>query len=312
VRTGPWLLLAILLLVALPSLPWRRLLDQTRRTDLAWIGTALLANWLILPLWAAEWRLLVPSPLRVGFARMFEVVSITAAILNSIPFFVGEASGFALLVARAGLSRGAALSVLAMDQLLVGFAKLITLGAAAMFAPLPNWLRGGLLTLVVATAGLSLILLPLAHRWRSVRDHLLATPGTLRRFLARAAGWGEHFDALRDVDRASRVALLSLLKKAAELLAVLAVQLAFGIEPSLGGGLLVVAALSITTMVPLAPANLGVYEATVFACYRFLGLTADASLGIAIVQHFCFLVPPIATGALTLTLRPLLPRKLPV
>jgi uncharacterized membrane protein YbhN (UPF0104 family) len=62
-------------------------------------------------------------------------------------------------------------------------------------------------------------------------------------------------------------------------------------------------------LLPVAPANLGVYEATVFAAYRFLGVSAEAAVGIAIVQHFAFLLPALVTGYVTLTLRQLLPRR---
>ena len=51
-------------------------------------------------------------------ATMFEVVSVTGAVLNTVPFFAGEATAVGLLVARAGLSAGATGSLLAMDQLL--------------------------------------------------------------------------------------------------------------------------------------------------------------------------------------------------
>ena len=58
----------------------------------------------------------------------------------------------------------------------------------------------------------------------------------------------------------------------------------------------------------MTPANVGVYEATVFAVYRYLGVPADAALAMAAVQHICFLIPTLGTGYVTMTLRQLLPR----
>lgn len=308
--TALWLTLTVALIVALPALPWRRALAQIERVEVVWLVAAVAANFAILPLWAAEWRLLVPGASRVAYGRMLEVVAVTAAVLNSVPFFAGEASGVALLIGRAGLSRGAALSVLAMDQLLVGLAKLSVLAAAALYAPLPTWLRTGILSLVLAVAAMLAVLLTLAHRWGSMRDRLLARPSRIREMAARVVAWGAHFDALREGSRVWRIALLAVAKKGAELLAILAVQLAFGVEPSMSAGLLVLAALAITTLLPVAPANLGVYEATVFAAYRFMGVPAETALGLAILQHLCFLLPALATGYLMLTLRQLLPRRL--
>jgi len=303
-----WVGLTIVLILTVPDLPWQRAVDHAKRVQAGWLAAAVLANLLILPLWAAEWRLLVPGAFRVGYARMFEVVSVTAAVLNSVPFFAGEASGVALLIGRAGLSRGAAFSVLAMDQLLVGLAKLALIAATALYVPLPGWIRGGILSLVGAVFALLAILLLLAHRWTHLRDQLLGRRSRIRELAARVMTWGAHFDALREPSRAWRLTALALAKKSAELLGVLAVQMAFGVEPTLAGALLVLAALSITTLLPVAPANLGVYEATVFAAYRFLGIPAESALGIAIVQHLCFLLPALATGYVLLTVRQLRPR----
>jgi hypothetical protein len=305
-----WVVLTVAVIAAVPGLPWQRAAEQVRRSELAWLVAAILANLLILPLWTAEWRLLAPGTVRVAYARMFEVVAITAAVLNSVPFFAGEASAVALLITRAGLSRGAAVSVLAMDQLLVGLAKLAVLAAAAIYAPLPTWLRAGILSLVVGVAALLAVLVPLAHRWDMLKTRLLERPSRLREAIARAASWGAHLDAIRDARRVWRLVLLSLAKKSAELLGILAVQMAFGLEPSVAGGLLILAGLAVTTLLPVAPANLGVYEATVFASYRFLGISTETALGLAVVQHLCFLLPALATGYLTLTLRQLLPRRL--
>jgi uncharacterized membrane protein YbhN (UPF0104 family) len=304
-----WIALTVVLVVTIRDLPWRGALEQARQVQLPWLATAIAANSLIIPLWALEWRLLVPITFRVAYDRMFEVVSVTAAVLNSVPFFAGEASGVALLITRAGLPRGAALSVLALDQLLVGFAKLAVIAAAAAFVPLPGWFRAGILSLVAGVLLLLGVLVPLAHRWSSLRDRVRAQPSKLRNLAARAIAWGAHLEALRDVGRVWRLASLALAKKGAELAGILAIQMAFGLEPSVAGALLVLAALAITTLLPVLPANLGVYEATAFAAYRFLGVPAESAMGMAIVQHLAFLLPALATGYTTLTLQQLLPRR---
>jgi uncharacterized membrane protein YbhN (UPF0104 family) len=125
---------------------------------------------------------------------------------------------------------------------------------------------------------------------------------------ARLASWGQHLDAIRETHRVWRVSLVALARKVVELLGIVAVQVAFGLEPSPAAAVLVLAALAIATMMPVAPANIGVYEAAVFAAYRYMGVPADTALGLAVVQHLCFLLPTLATGYLTLTLRQVLPR----
>lgn len=300
-----WIVLTAALLIALPRLPWQEALDHASRAALPWILAAIALNLLILPLWALEWRLLVPGGARVAFGRMFGIVSVTASVLNSIPFLVGEASAVALLIGRAGLSRGAALSLLAMDQLLVAFAKVAVLVAALAVAPVPSWVRGGLLSLATIFAFMLAAMLVLAHRWEQMRDRLRDAGSRVAALWARAAALGAHLEMLRDPGLATRVAALALAKKLAEVAAAMAIQAAFGMEPSLVAALMVVAALSLSTLVPIAPANLGIYEATVFAIYRYLGLPADLALGLSILQHLCFLVPSVATGYVIATMKQL-------
>lgn len=304
-----WAALSVAIILALRELPWQRAVIHLQRLHARWLLAALVANLAILPLWAQEWRLLTPRSFGVTFRAMFAVVGITSTVLNSVPFFAGEAAGVGLLVTRARLSRGAALSVLAMDQLLVGFAKLAVIGAAAAVAPLPAWVRAGLASIVVGVAALLLVLLALAYRGTAARDWLLLGSSSARRVVARAAALGAHLEMLRELPRALRVCALALLKKTFELLAIVAVQLAFGLAPSLPLALLVLAALAVTTLLPIAPANLGVYEATVFAAYRFAGVSTELALGIAVIQHACFLVPMLGTGYVTLTMRQLAPER---
>jgi len=305
-----WLVLTVALILLARPLPWSRALTEMRHLSPVWVAAAMIANAAILPLWALEWKLLVPGGVRVTCTRMFEVVTVTASVLNSVPLLAGEASAVALLITRANLSRGAALSVLAMDQILVAFAKLAVIAAALMLTPLPQWVRSGGLTLVlVLTASLAL-LVPLAHFWLPLRERLLAAPTRARRLAAAAAAWGRHFDVLRDASTLWRVAALAVIKKSTELAAIICVQVAFGLEPSVATGVLVLAALALSTLVPVAPANLGVYEATVFGIYRLAGIPTETAIGLALIQHLCFLVPSLGTGYLLLTMRQLRPEPL--
>lgn len=302
-----WLATTAAVVFAAHALPWQATVERVRRLEVGWLYAAVFAYVLPLGIWAREWQLLAPGTTRVPYARMFEVVATMAAVLNSVPFFAGEASGVAMLVTRAGLSRGAALSVLATDQFLGGLVKLLVLGAAVAFVPLPVWLRAGVVALVIGVAVMALLLMPMAHRWRQIHARLAMGASRLRAGVARLIALGRHLDALRDTGRIARISTLAIARKLVELLAILAVQMAFGLAPSPSAAMLVLAALAIGTMVPVAPANIGVYEATVFAAYRYLGFSADLALGLAVVQHLCFLAPMLGTGYLTLTARQVLP-----
>ena len=299
-----WALLTIALVVASRDLPWGSAVTALRAMSPGYVAIAVALNFAILPLWMLEWMVLKPRDVPVSRDRMFEVVTLTASIHNAVPFLAGEAAAIGLLIAS-GLQRGAALSVLAMDQLLVGVAKLLVLSTAALLAPIPSWLSAGVLSLVAGVLILFLVLLLLAHFGPVISGQLRETHTAGRELVARLTGLGAYLAALREPSLALRVFGLAFLKKALELAAIVAIQAAFGLDPSFAPAVLVLAALAVTTTLPVAPANLGVYEATVFTTYRYLGIDADAALAMAIVQHLAFLLPMIGTGYVALTIRQL-------
>jgi uncharacterized membrane protein YbhN (UPF0104 family) len=101
---------------------------------------------------------------------------------------------------------------------------------------------------------------------------------------------GTSLAPLRSPRRSGGALVLALAKKAAEALAILCVQHAFGVELPISSALLVLAAVNLATMVPLVPGNLGVYEAAVVVGYAYLGVPAERALGIAAMQHACYFV----------------------
>ena len=63
-----------------------------------------------------------------------------------------------------------------------------------------------------------------------------------------------------------------------------------GVPVSWRVGVLCLANVNLLTMIPVVPGNLGTYEAAVVIAYRSVGLSAEQALGIALVQHACYLV----------------------
>lgn len=297
-----WLLLTVALYLAGRDLPWASAFTALARVAPAFVAIAVALNFAILPLWMLEWMLLKPRSAQIPRTRMFAIVTMTASIHNAVPFLAGEAAAIGFLI-NAGVQRGAALSVMAMDQLLVGIAKLGVLSAAALTAPIPSWLKAGVLSLVAGVAALFLFLLLLAHFGLVISAQLRETHTRGRELMARLTSLGAHLAALREPFLAIRVLALAIAKKALELTAIMAIQVAFGLDPSFASAALVLAALAVTTSLPFAPANLGVYEATVYAVYRYLGVDSDTALAVAIVQHLAFLLPMLATGYVALTVR---------
>jgi uncharacterized membrane protein YbhN (UPF0104 family) len=111
-----------------------------------------------------------------------------------------------------------------------------------------------------------------------------------------ASRWARELEVLRHWRRSLGALACVIAMKGVEALALAAVQRAFGVPISAGGTLLVLAALILGTMLPVAPGNLGTYEASVFLVYRYLGVSPEQALALAVVEHVCFLLPSVGVG----------------
>ena len=277
-----------LLALAVRRIDLARAAAELHTVRIAWLVAAGLCFLAILPLWAIEWRTLAPRSKDTTVRTMLGVVAMTSSTMNTSPFFVGEAVGVVLLVARAGLTRAAALSVLAMDQLLVGIGKLVVLALAAVLLSLPNWMRAGVGALGAGVA--TLLVASLLAAWnhgaiaaraaRVVPDRMAAALGNIAASLA----------PLRSPERASRVLFLALAKRAMEVFAIVCVQRAFGVTLPIASAVLVLASLNLATLLPVVPGNAGIYEAAVVVTYTHMGLRAEQALGMAVLQHACYMI----------------------
>jgi len=291
-RGVSWAVAAVVIVVlgvaALRNLEAGPVLAALRSVHLGWTAAAVCCYLAILPLWAAQWHMLARRALANTYGRMLGVIALMSSALNTTPFLVGEATGIVLLVTRIGLTRVEAFSITVMDQLLVGIAKLVVLGIAAVAIGLPPWmLEGGAMLAAAVTALLLACALVAWHRTR-------LTAVASRRVSGRAAHAMERIvaalDGLRSPHRAGTAFALALAKKLVEVFAILCMQRAFGVNLPAASAILVLAALNLATLLPIVPGNVGVYEGAVVLVYTRLGLTTEHALSIALVQHAAYFV----------------------
>jgi uncharacterized membrane protein YbhN (UPF0104 family) len=264
--------------------------------DWVWIIAAIVANALILVSWSALWWTVAPRDERPTYAVMFEINSMASALMNTMPFLGGHAAAVVLMIKRASMSRAAALSVLALDQLGEGLAKMAIFLVVAIAAPIPDWMRVGVATISVAVAAFLVGMIALAHSHQHLRPATEKPLTYMGRMRVLAATWAQRMETLRSV-RQSLVALLFAVgTKVAEGAALLAVQHAFGVNLSIGSTALVLAAVILGSIIPIAPGNVGTYEAGAFVAYRHLGVDPAMATILAIASHACFMVPSVGVG----------------
>ena len=300
-----WTLAAALIYVLARGVDYGTLVAALRRADWRLLAIAMLAYATLQPVGALQWRSLMPRGAVISERRMLTLFSLTSLANNTTPSIVGHAAGAALLGAEPGVGPAAALSVIALDQLAVGLSKLVVLAAAIGMLGAPGWLRTGAVSLLVAVLLLAAALVVAAvqaERLRAWGDAHRANR-VVGAVLGFAGRWAGHLDALREPRRLAAGVACALLARALELMAIVAVQHAMGLNHGVTGSLAVLAGTSLATVIPFSPAGLGTYEAGVYGAYRFLAHTPETALAVAVVQHACLLVPAVGIGYLTLTVR---------
>ena len=297
-----WGVMALVLAYLASRVDWPGVLERARNADPWWLALAVLANLAAMPFWSLTWVLLSRSrPKR--FWRFLEVQMVTLAAVQSFSLIAGGATAMLMLTRRAGLSHPAALSLIALDQLVTGIVKIVLVAMAVAFAQPPAWMRQAgysLLALIVVGT----IVLLVAHRHEE-RLRMLATrwSGQFARIIDFIGRTAVHLQPLRDPLRATAATLLMLARRLIEGIPVLCVQKAVGIPVSWELGLLVVTALALVTVIPQPPGNAGLFEAAVLVVYQAAGIPADLALAAALLQHAAFLVAALVPGYVVLLVR---------
>ena len=310
---GPaaWVLASALVVLLATRVDLPRVWVAFRSARWGWLALAMLCYVGIQPLGTLQWRALLPRGATVSFRRLLRVWTYTSIANNTGPSVFGHLTGLALLGAEAGVGRMSALSLLALDQTAVGLAKISVLALAALVAPLPPWIANGGYVLSATVFALAVLVTVAALYHDRIGTWARATHdgSTTRRIAPLIAAWTEGLDALRSPGRLMAAFAFALSIRAAELAAILFVQAAMGIEASLPGAILVLAATSLASFVAFVPANIGTYEAAVFAANRLLGVPPDLAFSLALVQHVCQLLPAVGVGYVVLTTERLMSRR---
>lgn len=290
-----WLVLAALLAAGAHAIDWRPALAAAARADPLWLAAAVAVNAAILIASTLQWWVLVPLGAPLPLRKVFELVALSNSVANAGPMLAGQAAAVHLFAGRGRLGHARALSMTVLEQLAEGMAKLALLAAAASVLPT---IRGsavaaaGLLAVPALAVGLAAATRrsDAVERWAARATGAIAAPA---RFLAEAV---DSLDALRRPRRFAAAAVLGMLKKAIEGLAIAAAAAALGVALPPWAVLASLAAVNLSQLVALTPGNLGPYEAGAFLVYRAAGVAPEAALALAVVQHAAYLLPLTATG----------------
>lgn len=288
--------LTVALALALPRIPWAELGSAIATANWYWLLAAGLVHFVMFPLTAVQWRMLAAQSQAVPFPSMFSIVALTAATSSLMSWALGATSAIVLLAARARLPVAAAISVLAMDQVLVGLSKIVILLTALALIPMPEQTRQATLVFAALVLVAVMALYVLALHPERIRGWARKPKGRIGHVLGEFARFCEHLGVLtRPADTLVLLAI-AIVKKFISVVVAYFVQLSCGIEPSILMAIACVAAISLVTTIPVVPGNLGLFTAAVFFVYSQFGVPAALGLAAGLLQHAVELVTTLMVG----------------
>jgi uncharacterized protein (TIRG00374 family) len=299
--TVAWLAATLLIVLVFRAAGWTRVADIGSRIDSVWLVMAVCGNLAIQPFAAIQWRLLLPQNQRIRLRRMLSITALSSLAMNTGPALVGHASAVLMLARQPGMCHGTALSMLALDQLTETIAKVGVVVLAILILPVPEWMQQSAIVLGCAAALFLALMIVAAHHHDMFAR--LANDSKPRSLIAFVARWSDRLETLRSPRRFLAALMACFGMKLVEGLAIIATQHALGIDLPASSAILILAAAGFGTMLPLAPGNLGTYEAAVFLAYRWLGVSPGDALALAVVQHFAYLAASTGAGYAVLSLR---------
>jgi len=296
-----WLLLSALAVFAARDIRWAEAASAASDADAAWLILAGVANLAILVLTALVWKVFLPQGNKVPASAMFRVAAISSTVSNSAPLLTGQAVGIRLMATECEVGYPVATSVTLLDQLAEGFAKLTLVVVLAWGAPVAG-AQGAVPTLLAL--GVPALLLGtywLAHHADAMDGWSESAPAWARPGLKGLAQLAHGMEAIRRPRAFALGAMMAVGQKGLEATAIWAVATAFGVTLTPWETVAILSAVSFSTMLTVAPANLGVYEGSVVLVYLALGLERDTALGLALVQHALYLMAVAGPGWLLAT-----------
>lgn len=240
---------------------------------------------------AVRWQQLFGAETRPPLGPVTSAMLIGLAVNMLLPLRAGEAARIVALRRTAGVSRVESLGTVALERVLDVFCLLLLLFAALPWLPEINWLRpAAVLAFALAAVLIALAIVgerpfhALARRWERL-EHLWhnAARGLvgLRRPRIAAAGF-----------------LLTSLSWILVAFSFWLAMLAFDLDLPPVAGLLVLAAVGLSLILPAAPAALGVFEAAVVLALEVYDVPRSEALSYAFVLHALNLFPYLIAGAI--------------
>lgn len=235
------------------------------------------------------------------------------ALNNILPLRLGDLVRAFVFPTAIGVDKATATSSLVMERLL----DLVTLFACLMLGlviakgtQLPDWLANSVVSLV-SLSGLALVLVfsfsgKLARHLSSFcaaneAGSKLTSRDKVFRAIAKLL-WG--FEAMSRLRVLLTLFAISIIAWVCEAGLFWSLLIGFRLETSLALGMMVMAIVTFSTLVPSSPGYIGPFHLAAFAAISILGGTTDQAASFAVLSHLALWIPTTLAGGIAMMLTP--------
>jgi len=277
--------------------------DALRQANAWWIVPSFALLPVAVAIRALRWQLLYPSETRPPFGATLAASLVGLAVNNLLPLRAGEAARVFALNRRARTSPVESAATVALERVLDVFCLLLVLLAALPWLPQVDWVgaaAGVALALALLLGGAALLFALYGERPFQALDRLLGRLpfGHLEWVEHVGASLGRGLVGLRDPVLALTAFVLTIVSWLIFSVSFWLMTLAFDLELPLVAGVLILAAVGFSVILPAAPGALGVFEAATVVALDAYGIPASEALSYAFTLHAVNLIPYILAGAI--------------
>jgi hypothetical protein len=303
---------ALIWAVALAStLGFGYLAIRDAHPDEVWDALQAANAWWVVPAFAVlavavavrvlRWQLLFHRETRPSYGATAAAALVGLAVNSILPLRAGEAARVIALNRRAGTSSVESVATVALERILDVLCLLLLLLAALPWLPEVDWVGAA----AAVAAGLAALLVGAALVFALFGDrpfHALDRVVNRLPFGERVEHVGANLRrglvALRDPALALTALTLTVVSWVLTSFSFWLLTLAFDLDLPLVAGVLILAAVGFSVILPAGPGSLGVFEAATVVALAAYDVPASLALSYAFTLHAMNLIPYVVAGAI--------------
>ena len=261
---------------------------------------------------AQRWKLLLITPVKIGFWAIFKSLMIGYMFNNILPARAGDIARALELARTEKMSRAKILATIISEKLIDLLTMLAILTLIIITYPaLPIWLKKATIISSCITSFI-LIFLTFAHnsgkRWIPHLVRLFSVYLPKRTLIKIKLILMSFLDGIAGLFKPSKVIcflLLTIIIWIVETLIVYVIATAVGLPLAVGNALFVILIISMASVVPSSPGQLGTYEFAGITALSLIDLTGPLTLLFVVTLHLTTLGTSTSLGIVCFLLRKL-------